>query len=493
VTVSSVTVTPASQQYSDKVTFMATLSPAACNGAGSPATNVTFKVGTQVMNAVPIPLMLDGGVLKATLADVPLLEPTPFGTAPTGQMAPGSRTVTAVFGGVNPNFTVVNPTTTLTITQENASATYSGPSYFSTASSSSTTAQVTLSVTVVDVSDGARGDIRNAKVTFYRDNPVTGTVLGTPNLPVGLVNPSDTTTGTATTSFSYTLQGNEVTQMGVAMTVYAVVKTSNVMNPSYYTGVSDPVCVTITIPGVDNVSGGGYLVLQNSSGQYAGDPGSKHNFGFTMKYNKSGKNLQGQFNGIVRKNGRVYQIKSNAVDSLAVNSTTKTATFITKANMKDITDPLNPIDLGGNLKLQVDMTDAGQGGQTDTVGITLWNTDGGLYFSSNWNGTKTIQQLLGGGNISVRNGSSTTALAAPLGRSQDLVAFESGFIPTGDALALRYPGSFNPGGKTQPGLVEGSRATALRYDLLGGQMRIFRRTNAWRASAAEWSGQRSMA
>jgi len=48
------------------------------------------------------------------------------------------------------------------------------------------------------------------------------------------------------------------------------------------------------------------------------------------------------------------------------------------------------------------MTDASLGGQTDKIGITLFNGDGGLYFTSYWDGTKTVQQLLGGGNISVR-------------------------------------------------------------------------------------------
>ena len=65
-------------------------------------------------------------------------------------------------------------------------------------------------------------------------------------------------------------------------------------------------------------------------------------------------------------------------------------------------NPLLPVSLGGNLKLQVEMTDAALGGQTDKVGVTLWNSAGGLWFSSNWTGTTSVQQLLGGGNISVR-------------------------------------------------------------------------------------------
>jgi len=48
------------------------------------------------------------------------------------------------------------------------------------------------------------------------------------------------------------------------------------------------------------------------------------------------------------------------------------------------------------------MTDAALGGQTDQIGISLSSSTGGLLFSSNWDGTKTVQQTLGGGNMSVR-------------------------------------------------------------------------------------------
>ena len=384
-TTPAVTVTPNRQQYSDLVTFEATLSPAAIN-SDAPATGVTFLVGGQVVNATPVALAVVGGVLKATLSGVQLLQ------------APGLYTVTAQFSGVSSNFTVGSPTTALTITQEDATATYSGATYFATASPTSTTATLTLSATVVDAADGARGDVRNAKVEFHKDSP-TGTLLGSANLNVGLVNLSDSTVGTATTTFSYTLQGAEVNSSGTTWNVYTVVK-------NYYAYAdSQPTAITITIPGADSVNGGGFLVMQSSNGQYAGLLGSKMNFGYTMKYNNSGRNLQGQANIIVRaSDGKIYQIKSNAVDSLAVIGTSypKGGTFITKANMTDITNPLAPIALGGNLKLQVEMTDAASGGQTDKVGITLWNSAGGLFFSSNWDGTKTMQQLLGGGNISVR-------------------------------------------------------------------------------------------
>ena len=48
------------------------------------------------------------------------------------------------------------------------------------------------------------------------------------------------------------------------------------------------------------------------------------------------------------------------------------------------------------------MTDKGESGSADTTGVTVWNKSGGLWFSSNWNGIKTVEQLLAGGNLVVR-------------------------------------------------------------------------------------------
>jgi hypothetical protein len=117
-----------------------------------------------------------------------------------------------------------------------------------------------------------------------------------------------------------------------------------------------------------------------------------------------GTNLQGRINTIVRNGGRVYQIKGNSMTSLAVQPSAAggTATFNGKANIQDVTDPLNPLSIDGNASLQVTMTDNGEPGSADTIGITLWDKNGGLWFSSSWNGTKTVEQLLGGGNLVVR-------------------------------------------------------------------------------------------
>ena len=125
----------------------------------------------------------------------------------------------------------------------------------------------------------------------------------------------------------------------------------------------------------------------------------------------------GRVNVIVRSNGKVFQIKSTAIDSMGVsdssspvkpyctNATTSApcfAQFTSKANLTDVTNPLSPISLGGNLTLQLIMTDKGEPGSGDSIGITVTGSDG-LYYSSNWSGTppRTQEQGLNGGNLVV--------------------------------------------------------------------------------------------
>jgi hypothetical protein len=394
-TTTTVSVTPGTQQYSDLVTFQATITPDQIDNV-APATSVTFMVGTQTMGTANLASDSMGG-LVATLSNVPLLETV------AGQMAPGSHMVTAAFNGVNPNFSVNGATTTLMITQEDAAATYTGALYASTSSASSTTATLTLAATIQDAADGYPGDIRNAKVTFK--NHDTNTALCS-NVSVGLVNPADTTVGTATCQVTVNISCSS-SPCWQTYTIETVVT-------GYYTddNPSEDAVVDVSQPGSNFITGGGYLNITSSAGQVAGAAGTKNNFGFNVKYNKNLTNLQGNINTIVRSNVlppmscpqtpgiHVYQVKGNSMTSLAVQAQAGTATFNGKASIQDITNPASPCSVDGNATLQTQMTDKGTQG-TDTIGITVWNKSGGVWFSSNWTGTTTAQQNLGGGNLSV--------------------------------------------------------------------------------------------
>ena len=93
------------------------------------------------------------------------------------------------------------------------------------------------------------------------------------------------------------------------------------------------------------------------------------------------------------------------MDTLTANNAnpaSRTAVYTGEANLTDITDPLHPISLGGGHTFQMKLTDKGEPGNTDTIGFNLYNNSGALLFSSNWNGTTTIEQRLGGGNVVAR-------------------------------------------------------------------------------------------
>ena len=61
------------------------------------------------------------------------------------------------------------------------------------------------------------------------------------------------------------------------------------------------------------------------------------------------------------------------------------------------------MSLDGNATLQLDMIDYGEPGSTgpgpDQFAITVWNKSGNLWFSTRWNGTVSVLQLLDGGNV----------------------------------------------------------------------------------------------
>jgi len=83
-----------------------------------------------------------------------------------------------------------------------------------------------------------------------------------------------------------------------------------------------------------------------------------------------------------------------------VDPINNTATFLSKANLNDVTDPNYPISIAGNLTCIVTLTDLGEPGTSDSISFTLWKKNE-LWFSSNWTGAQTLEQVLAGGNLVV--------------------------------------------------------------------------------------------
>jgi hypothetical protein len=386
-----------SVQYSDLLSLSATLidQSGASTSANLGGRAINFTIGTQTASAITN----SAGVASTTLLIT---------------QAPANYTVIVNFDGSNDlvyQSSTLTPAPSLLVNKEDARAYYTGSLFVSTSGTTASTATVTLSATIKDITavpadaayDAFAGDIRKARVMFVNRDAGNAPISGW--LTPVLVSATDLKTGTVIFSWAVNIGTQNSQSYNIGMLVDA---------PGYYTQNSseDDQIITVSKPLADFVTGGGYLVLQTSAGAKAGNVGSRSNFGFSVKYNKNGTNLQGNINAIVRRtesDGRLhtYQIKGNSMTSLAINTATTTthpyptAVFDGKASIQDITNPLAAVSVDGGASLNVTMTDRGEPGTTDGIAITVWNKNGGLWFSSNWNSTTTIEQTLAAGNLKV--------------------------------------------------------------------------------------------
>jgi len=489
VTTTALTVTPSSQQYSDQVTLTATVTGGAPLISGGPqaAASVTFKFGAQTLGTVN--LSPSGANLTASLI-VSLAEPG----IPIALLTMGSKTMNAHFNSVDPNFYVApNPaSTSLTITQEDARITFTGTQLVATQSSSSGLATVMLRATVQDITatldaagDINYGDIRNAKVRFLNSGTpivVTGftDVNGWVVSPIALVNPADTKIGVVSLDWPVNIGTATDEEFTISMEV-----------SGYYVRnhQDDNTVITVYKSVGDFITGGGHIIPTQSAGQYASDAGKKTNFGFNVKFNKSNKNLQGNMNIIFRRTVagvlRVYQIKANSMTSLGVNianPNAQTAVFTSKCNLTDITNPQLPISLGGNLTLQVNMTDRGEPGSNDDIAISLYNGST-LFYSSKWTGSNTGMMLLAGGNLVVRSGFSLGNVTAKEGLSKIELTEEA---VAQEASVVNEPISFDVIAYPNPSdnqftitLVEASseKVSVQVFDLLGKLIKVIEKSD----------------
>lgn len=373
----------ASLQYSDSLNLAVIIT--ASDGASPGSTFTATATG------LPDGLSLE---IDTTSDDTTLPGTRTWKVVGATTAAPGSYPVTVTVTEATGRH--ASTSFTINVTKENAEVTYTGDMLAFTSPGGSATT-VLLRTTLRDSSvvpafgDTEPGDIRNGTVSFREG---TTTLCGP--LSIALLDDA-TTSGTASCTASLSLGAHQI----------------DIYVDGYYNGLAS-ILVEVTEPSGSFITGGGYLVFGTSGGTYQAQSGTPTNFAFNVKY-KTMKNFQGHVNVIFQKDGRTYQIKSTAINSLGIAQKTPEgstcsdppgptcfgiADFRSKANLTDITDPLAPISLGGNLTLQVTMTDRGEPGSDDTIGITLW--DGSkLLFSSEWNGAKTVEQNLGGGNLVV--------------------------------------------------------------------------------------------
>ncbi|THH35482.1 HYR domain-containing protein [Neolewinella litorea] len=384
-----------SVQYSDTVALQALLTDD-LSGGGIAGQTVVFTIGDQTVSATTE----TSGVATASL----LIDQEPSAGCDSDPV--NGYDVDVTYAGTA---TMYQPSSDedipFTIEPEDARITYTGALFVATSSKNSSTADVLLSATIRDISltpdasgDTAPGDIGYATVDFIdRDG---GVINATP-IPVVPIDPGDPTVGIAVYTWAGVDIGNADSES------FAI----GIRVCGYYSrdAVEDDEVITISKPLDNFVTGGGYLILESSAGPLAGDAGSKNNFGFNIRYNKAGTRLQGNIRTLIRRTEadgvrHTYQVKGNRMTSLAFDPNSGQAIFYGKANVQDVTDPNNPVFVFGNGDFQVVMTDNGEPGDMDLIGLTLYDNDGGLRYASHWDGTQTVQQLLGGGNLQVHAG-----------------------------------------------------------------------------------------
>jgi hypothetical protein len=379
----------------------------------------TYTIGTTFDDG-PVPDWLDfadvacvaelDGIHERCTA---VLSPTAGASGIHTDVAPGTHTLAVTVEDDDTG--VARIELAIEVLPEDAVAWYVGPTFAATTSARDGTADIELRATIRDITsvpgtsvpgsglwDPWPGDILNATVTFFD----VDTDEELCSAEVYLVFPSDervlgaeTDIGVATCVWEADLKNEDAVQFDVGVAVVG-----------YYSNDKAPerTLVTVARPLDDFITGGGYVVLSDSAGLYAGDAGSKANFGFSVKFNKKGTNLQGRVTLLVRVGGRIYRVKSNALRSLGISEENGIpfAQFEAKANLVDVTDPNAPISMGGNLTLQMRMHDLGGGtAGPDTIGFSLWAGHQGdeqlLLFSSNWGGNQTLEQDLAGGNLQI--------------------------------------------------------------------------------------------
>ena len=291
---------------------------------------------------------------------------------------------------------------TFSVTREDAVVTYTGDTLDTVSTYRSSAVQ--LAGTITEAVDGSLGD-----------------KLGTTSLSFTVHAASDagytTPLATCTGAVSVTAPGAGVASCQVTLTEGAYLVIVRLVTNGYYTAPMDVSSVAVVAPGTGRTTGGGWLTEPTLT--------TRSNFGFTVKYLKNGQ-IQGNSlyiyrfsvaaDSVVNPTGGFlpagdynWIVKSNDMKALSVKCTTTTpkicsATYTGKATLtaaNRVTGTAYPI--GGNYQFQVDVTDKGEPGSSntltpDTYAIRVWSSAGTVYRL----GSPTAQVPITGGNIQVR-------------------------------------------------------------------------------------------
>jgi hypothetical protein len=384
--VTGVTVT-SPRQYSDLVDLSATVASVPPIG-GNLSFYINYTSGTsQLLGSVPVAANSTAGI-----TGVALLETV------AGSMNPGVHIITALFTPADlTDFTGNSNTTTLTITTEDATVTPDpgNMSAIQVATAGGTAPSFSLVATIREPSDGSLGDITKVTSLTCALSPIgpgsgasvtvpgsNGTlILTTPQSPAGVGGVL-----TATCNFP----------AGLAVNVYDLTFT---VGSDYYVGAAEST-FTVYDPSLGFATGGGWYHWPNDDGSPnpTGDP---TNFGFNLKYNKSGSSVQGSVLVIRhRPDGTIVRMKSNSLGQLALSTPTNPnygwVSITGKGTYFDSLTMTQPVGNQNFLFYSEDWNEPGVGFDKAWIQAV-----GNPALSGPLSGTQAIPTVISGGNIVV--------------------------------------------------------------------------------------------
>jgi hypothetical protein len=315
----------------------------------------------------------------------------------------GTTTITATAAGCNGPATAtkvvtVNPTFCVS---------YTGDLFKNTDDPAGGTAIVNLVIEVTKSPLNSPAALNPGTFTLQVDNNTISSDK------ITIVTSPDGTKITYSTPYTVTLSSTNLSQSLTVLWTFS--NTCEAMPACVETNA----VVTVSAPANDFVTGGGYIIPITSTfnrpvinGVNNAD-GYKNNFGFNIKWNKTLKNLTGNWNTIIRrKEGNVvhsYQVKAKP-NTLVVTQYApgkyRADMVFTSVNFQDLTCGCWS-DGGGKSSVNVTVIDNGEpGSMVDQVYILIKDKNGNTFYSSSATANlKTTFEstipLLNKGNIQV--------------------------------------------------------------------------------------------
>ncbi|MDQ6608195.1 MAG: T9SS type A sorting domain-containing protein, partial [Bacteroidota bacterium] len=243
---------------------------------------------------------------------------------------PPGTTFGDISGATMSSLTINNPIVAMSGTQFMVNMTANSPCINVSRTATLTVNQAPLCLTY----DGLTFGVTNTNKCYIENGGkirIILTVVGTPvgDVSTAVVKVDVGNTTNASTTYVAPANGNpgyfyyDWTVPCPAMTntanseTFEVVWTIGASNQGNYTGADcneTEALITISAPSLDFTTGGGYIFNNKSKGSIgiaAGETPSKNNYGFNCKWTNNLKNLQGNFNTIIRQGGKQYQVKTN--------------------------------------------------------------------------------------------------------------------------------------------------------------------------------------